>query len=245
MRLVATTVCAVASAVAFGFLTGGVAAGVERAGPASARWHAPTQLDVLRDRLKRTGNVPAARPPSLRWRSPAAAGEVGVRPNTWRRSVSRPRAATTQSEPASVSSDYDGAVLAAINALRSRHGLAPLRQNERLEAAADSHSRSMGRRGFFAHESADGSAFWKRVQQFYPQGGFAFWAVGENLIYGSPSLGVDDAIRGWLESPGHRANMLSKEWREVGVASVHLDSAPGIYGGRPVVIVTTDFGARR
>jgi uncharacterized protein YkwD len=48
-----------------------------------------------------------------------------------------------------------------------------------------------------------------------------------------------------MHSPEHRANILKPEWREIGVSAVHLDTAPGTYGGRPVTIVTTDFGVRR
>ncbi len=49
----------------------------------------------------------------------------------------------------------------------------------------------------------------------------------------------------WMRSPEHRANILAPRWREVGIAAVHLDSAPGLFRGLPVTIVTTDFGVRR
>jgi uncharacterized protein YkwD len=45
-------------------------------------------------------------------------------------------------------------------------------------------------------------------------------------------------------SPPHRENLLSREWREIGIAAIHFSSAPGEYEGRPVTIVTADFGAR-
>jgi len=48
-----------------------------------------------------------------------------------------------------------------------------------------------------------------------------------------------------MASPPHRLNILTREYREVGVAAVHFDSAPGAFGGRPVTIVTADFGVRR
>jgi uncharacterized protein YkwD len=47
-----------------------------------------------------------------------------------------------------------------------------------------------------------------------------------------------------MNSPPHRANLLSPRWREVGLAAVHVGRAPGVYGGREVTIVTADFGVR-
>src|SRR5690348_1744588 len=55
----------------------------------------------------------------------------------------------------------ESTVLTALNQVRIDNGLVPLRLNTRLGAAADLHSREMADRGFFAHESADGSEFWK------------------------------------------------------------------------------------
>ena len=135
-------------------------------------------------------------------------------------------------------------VLAEINALRAQRKLAPLRLNVRLGAAADTHSRAMAGRGFFAHESADGSSFWKRVQRFYSDRGFARWSVGENLLWSSPSIDAAGALQMWLDSPPHRKNLLSPGWREIGLSAVHVAAAPGVFGGRETTIVTADFGAR-
>jgi uncharacterized protein YkwD len=136
-------------------------------------------------------------------------------------------------------------VLGQINAVRSSHGLAPLRISAKLSAAADQHTKEMARRGYFSHDSADGSSMGKRVGKFYGAGGFNYWAVGENLLWSSPSIGPADALGLWLKSPAHRANLLSREWHEIGLSAVHADSAPGFYGGSPVTIVATDFGVRR
>ena len=46
-------------------------------------------------------------------------------------------------------------------------------------------------------------------------------------------------------SPPHRQNILTREWREVGISAVHVDAAPGVFGRRSVWIVTADFGVRR
>jgi uncharacterized protein YkwD len=136
-------------------------------------------------------------------------------------------------------------VLVEINAMRRKHGLATLRPNASLRAAADVHSSAMASRGFFAHESADGSSFWKRVKRFYGSGGRAYWSVGENLLWSSPDVDAAGALRMWLNSPPHRKNLLTARWREVGLSAVHVEAGPGVYKNAPVTILTADFGVRR
>jgi uncharacterized protein YkwD len=136
-------------------------------------------------------------------------------------------------------------VLAEVNALRARHRLPALRLSVWLGAAADAHSLAMARKGFFAHESPDGSAFWKRVRTFYGDRGFGYWSVGENLLWSSPDVDAAAALKMWLDSPPHRKNLLRREWREIGLSAVHVGSAPGVYKGLEVTIVTADFGIRR
>lgn len=136
-------------------------------------------------------------------------------------------------------------VLAEVNALRARRGLARLRLSSRLAAAADQHSRQMALCGFFGHNSADGSPFWKRVERFYPSRGYGYWSVGENLIWASPDIDAADAVRRWLKSPPHRRNLLATRWREIGLSAVHVLAAPGAFNGLEVTIVTADFGVRR
>lgn len=135
-------------------------------------------------------------------------------------------------------------VLAAINDVRRSQGVVPLRWNPVLSAAATRHSLSMAEHGFFTHASLDGSPFWKRDSAVYPKGSYRFWSVGENLAWASPALSANQAIELWLASPHHRRNMLSPAWREVGLGAVHAVAAGGVYEGRPVTIVTADFGVR-
>jgi uncharacterized protein YkwD len=142
-------------------------------------------------------------------------------------------------------SPLESGVLGDINAFRQAHDLQPLRVNPRLNAAAREHTLQMAADGYFAHESADGSAFWKRIQAFYSTGASAYWSVGENLLWSSPNVTPAQALRWWLASPEHRANLMNPRWREIGVAAVHEPDAPGVYEGREVTIVTTDFGVRR
>jgi uncharacterized protein YkwD len=139
----------------------------------------------------------------------------------------------------------ESSVLQQINQVRRDHGLQPLRLSARLSAAAVQHSNEMGADGYFAHESADHSAFWKRVQRWYPSSGWRYWTVGENLLWSSPDVTPARAVELWMNSPEHRANLLNRSWREIGLSAVHLDTAPGTYGNQPVTILTADFGFRR
>jgi uncharacterized protein YkwD len=154
-----------------------------------------------------------------------------------------PAGATTSSH--SAMSSLETGILAQVNTLRRSHGLVPLRLSTRLSAAARQHSGEMASRGYFSHNSVDGSRFDRRIARFYPMGGRRYWSVGENLLWSSPDVDAPGALRMWLESPEHRANLLTARWREIGISAVHAASAPGTYSGREVTIVTTDFGVRR
>jgi uncharacterized protein YkwD len=117
--------------------------------------------------------------------------------------------------------------------------------NAELNASAAEHSREMGADGYFEHASANGSAFWRRIAEWYGSTGYDYWSVGENLLWSSPNVDPTEAVRLWMNSPPHRRNILDPHWREIGIAAVHVAGAPGTYHGLPVTIITTDFGVRR
>jgi uncharacterized protein YkwD len=142
-------------------------------------------------------------------------------------------------------STLESGVLVQLNHIRAKHGLQPLALSSSLSGAAEQHSQEMGVDGYFEHESADGTAFWKRIDRWYGSNGFSYWSVGENLLWSSPAVSPAGALKLWMSSPEHRANILTARWREVGVSAVHEPSAPGVYHGREVTIITTDFGVRR
>jgi uncharacterized protein YkwD len=136
-------------------------------------------------------------------------------------------------------------ILSGVNRFRHAHGLAGLRESVGLDRSARQHSLEMGRLGYFAHPSADGTVFWRRIRQYYPAQGHPYWSVGENLVWRAPSLDAAGALKLWIASPPHRKNLLSRQWHQIGISAVDVSSAPGVYGGQHVVIVTTDFGVRR
>src|SRR5579862_591852 len=92
-----------------------------------------------------------------------------------------PGAAASKREAVGAQSIVD-----ALNEARTADGLSALADSPALDAAARAHAVSMARRGYFAHESADGTPFWRRIAGFYPAGGFAHWQVGETLYWSRP-----------------------------------------------------------
>jgi len=139
----------------------------------------------------------------------------------------------------------DNSIVAQINVVRRSHGLRLVRLNAQLHQSAGGHSRAMATYGFFAHESRDGTVFWKRVKRDYSESGYRTWSVGETLAYSSESLDAAGTVRMWMNSPPHRKVLLSPSWRDVGVSAVRVYSAPGDFEGDDVTLVTADFGIRR
>ena len=146
--------------------------------------------------------------------------------------------------PSTALRPLERSVLTEINGLRREHGLLPLRLSVGLAAAARQHSTEMAKRGYFHHNSASGEPFSRRIARFYEKGSYNSWFLGENLLWSSAELNAAAALDLWLNSPKHRAIMLSARWRDVGVGAVYTRSATGVYGGRDVTIVTADFGVR-
>ena len=141
-------------------------------------------------------------------------------------------------------SALESQLLGKINLTRGRRGLRPLRLSARLTAAANQHSGSMAEKGYFSHDSANGGSFFKRIASFYTYRGYNNWSAGENILWSSPDIDPGGALRLWMNSPEHRANLLNRSWREIGLSAVHAANAPGVYGGDEVTIVTADFGFR-
>jgi stress response protein SCP2 len=122
-------------------------------------------------------------------------------------------------------------VVTATNAERARHRLGLLTVDPRLAAAAQGHSADMVRRTFFAHENPDGAQVWDRAVA----AGYTYRKVAENIAAGQPTAA--DVVRGWMESPGHRANILDGELTQIGVGRAD--------GGSYGVYWTQVFGTPR
>jgi len=133
-------------------------------------------------------------------------------------------------------------VLAGLNDARRAQGLPSLAPSAGLAAAAAQHAREMVSLGYFAHDSSDGTAFWRRIARSYPSRGCSRWAVGETLYWTAGGAAAAAVAAAWLASPEHRRILLG-DWAEVGVGIAQATVAPGVFGGRTVTVVVADFGS--
>ncbi|WP_314414556.1 CAP domain-containing protein [Streptomyces kroppenstedtii] len=102
-------------------------------------------------------------------------------------------------------------VLALTNAERAAAGLPPLAEDPPLTRAAQAHSADMVARAFYSHTAPDGSEPWDRAAA----AGSARRTIGENIACGQRSPA--EVVRGWMDSPGHRANILKPAFTHLGV----------------------------
>lgn len=127
-------------------------------------------------------------------------------------------------------------VLKHVNLQRGMNGAGPLTLNRRLTSAAQKHAEDMSRRDFVDHRSPDGRALQDRVATE----GYPWRVIAENLAAGLSS--PESTVQSWMTSPGHRDNMLSRDYLEAGIGY----AVPSGEGKRPryshywVVV----FGAR-
>lgn len=137
------------------------------------------------------------------------------------------------------------ATLCLLNKQRAAHGLRPFRVSAPLRKAAVGHSRDMARRDFFSHTAPGNVSFADRIQRanYRPRGS---WSVGENIAWGSGHLATPESIvRGWMKSPGHRANILNGSFRAIGVGVARgVPYAASAAVDRTGALYTTDFGSK-
>lgn len=129
-----------------------------------------------------------------------------------------------------------------INGVRAHYGLPALHLQSPLISAARAHSREMLRDDYFSHRSITGlSPATRVVRSGYSLSGYRSWVVGENIGLGLGVLGTPQAIfAAWMHSPAHRANILNRRFRDVGLGEVS-----GTFDGyRGVLMYTVDFGER-
>ena len=69
--------------------------------------------------------------------------------------------------------------------------------------------------------------------------------MGEVIYWQQGVASVAQVVSWWLGSSPHRAQLLARRWRDIGVGAVFVQNAPGVFRGRDVTIVVADFGTRR
>ena len=107
------------------------------------------------------------------------------------------------------------------NLERKKNGLPSLRLNSRLATAAQKHSHSMANRDFFSHTGHDNSKMSDRITAE----GYRWSFCAENIYAGGST--PEEAVQGWMNSSGHRRNILNPNAREIGVGYYYLANDTG------------------
>jgi uncharacterized protein YkwD len=156
--------------------------------------------------------------------SPGSAGEAAC--------------ANASAHPSSTSiGAINKATLCLLNLQRRKHGLAPLRENKKLDSASLGHSRDMVKHRYFEHGDFVG-----RIRKSGYLRGATAYGLGENIAWGGGPFSTPKSIVNmWMHSPGHRANILNSRFREIGIGIAR--GAPQA-GQHDAATYTTDFGYR-
>jgi uncharacterized protein YkwD len=134
------------------------------------------------------------------------------------------------------SSNYFAAVFASVlvdqtNGVRQTESLGTLKTNPILEHAARLKVEDMVAKGYFSHNSPDGKTPW----YWFDKAGYNYAAAGENLAVNF--VDSQDVTNAWMQSPTHRANIMSGNYTEIGIAVMS-----GMYKGREAIFVVQEFG---
>ena len=151
------------------------------------------------------------------------------------------REARTRMEAAARVSELELKVHAGINAERARNGGSPLKWEEQLAAVAQAHSVDMTSRGYFSHDTPEGLGPSDRIDR----AGYSCWkgshyGVAENIAIettlGDLGRTAAEAVSGWMNSPGHRTNLLGRQYDRTGIGASF-----GTWRGYKAVYLTQVF----
>jgi uncharacterized protein YkwD len=136
---------------------------------------------------------------------------------------------------------FRAAITCLHNQIRAQNGLPLLRGSTKLRRAAEGHSADMISEHYFEHTSPSGSTMVERILSAGYVRRDQGWLLGENLEWGTGAMATPrGAVDAWMNSPGHRANILKRGYRHMGVG-ISLGVPDG---GDSGTTFTIDFGAR-
>ena len=155
--------------------------------------------------------------------------------------ASPPCAATAVAAGQAPAATVGRAVRCLVNAQRAAHGLAPLRPSRQLRVAAEAHGADMVSHRFFDHVSPLSGAITDRARR----AGYVRnrdYALGEDIAWGEGELSTPAAIvTAWMNSPGHRAVILDRDFHDVGVG---ITTGVPVASELPGATFVLDVGAR-
>lgn len=181
--------------------------------PAAAAPASPAAEEAAQDGGSKTGLLAAI----------AAVGLIAVLSGGGGGSDSPPSKGTgstgagSSGQTGTISTADEQQALSLLNRDRAAHGLPALKANSQLTALARNYAQDMIRRGFFSHNNPEGQSPFDRMRQ----AGISYKYAGENLAVNSSVAGAEAAF---MNSPGHRANILNANYTEVGIGVVRSSS---------------------
>ncbi len=116
--------------------------------------------------------------------------------------------------------EFEQAVLDLVNIERQQAGCGPVEGEYYLRTAAFLHSKDMADNAYFSHTGLNGSRFWERASD----AGYQGFAAGENIAAGYRS--PESVMNGWMNSSGHRANILNCSHTHLGVGYYYGNGTP-------------------
>ncbi|MGW0800290.1 sigma-70 family RNA polymerase sigma factor [Streptomyces sp. NPDC002692] len=168
--------------------------------------------------------------------SPSRKASPSRTPAATKKSVPTPRTSTASAKAPARASESAAAptttveqVVALVNKERAAAGCGPLTEDAQLEKAAQAHSDDMAARNFFEHTNPDGADPGQRITA----AGYRWSTYGENIAEGQQT--PQAVMESWMNSPGHRANILNCSFKNIGV---------GVHKGSGGPWWTQDFGAK-
>lgn len=123
-------------------------------------------------------------------------------------------------------------IIAETNKQRVKYGLLPLQENIKLDNSAEMKVKDMFKNQYFAHQSPSGA----NISDLVKTVGYNFIAIGENLALGN-FKDEQALVQAWMDSPGHRANILNPKYKEIGVAVER-----GLFEGKTTWLAVQHFG---
>jgi uncharacterized protein YkwD len=162
--------------------------------------------------------VPGGEAPS----SPAAAVASSAQPSTEAATPSATKGKPTQRPPTvpPAAAGPVAEVLRLVNVERATAGCRALTVDSRLARAANAHSADMAANNYFSHTGRNGSSVASRVEA----AGYTWSRVGENIAKGQPTPAA--VMQAWMNSSGHRANILNCSFRNIGIGLAYAGRSP-------------------
>ncbi len=133
-----------------------------------------------------------------------------------------PSAPANTETPAQSAASYEQQVLELVNEQRANYGLAPLSYSKELEAVAYAHSKDMAQNNYFSHTNLSGQSPFDRIHT----AGISYRSAAENIAAGQKT--PQEVVSAWMNSAGHRANILNSSVTKMGVG-IYSGGSYGIY----------------